>query len=372
MRMTILVLGGYGGTGKVFCRYLLKETKMNVIVAGRNRQKAEEWAEKLKSEFSPDRISVRHVDASDRNSLHEGFQSINFVLVAATTTQFAKQIAEVALEAHIDYLDIYYQQNVHPELATLKERIRESGQCFITQAGFHPGLPAVLTRKGSAYFDTYESAIVAFWMNTRIEKPESVYELVDALSDYKADIYKDGQWRRGTYKDAVKVDFGSGFGVKSCVPIDMIEMRSMPEIYRLKSAGVYVAGFNWFVDYIIFPLIMLSQMIYKGLLRHFWAKAVIWGINNLSGDEERIVFLLQAEGEKGGNRQEVAIRCEHHSAYDFTVIPVIATLKQYIDGSIRKPGLWMMSHIVDPDRLLDDMGQMGVSIQAFVANKTAS
>ena len=64
--MTILVLGGYGGTGKVFCRYLLKETNMNVIVAGRNRQKAEEWAEKLKSEFSPDRISSRHVDASDQ------------------------------------------------------------------------------------------------------------------------------------------------------------------------------------------------------------------------------------------------------------------------------------------------------------------
>lgn len=370
--MTILVLGGYGGTGKVFCRYLLKETKLNVIVAGRNRQKAEEWAQMLKSEFSPDRISVRHVDASDRNSLRKAFQSVDFVLVAATTTQFAKQIIEVALEAHIDYLDIYYQQNVYPELETLKERIRESGQCFITQAGFHPGLPAVLIRKGAAYFDTYMNANIAFSMNTRIEKPESIYELVDSLSDYKADIYKDGKWRPGTYKDAVKIDFGSFFGTKSCVPIDMIEMRNMPEIYHLKSTGVYVAGFNWFVDYIIFPLIMSSQMIRKGMLRHFWAKALIWGINNFSGDEERIVFLLQAEGEKGGERQELVIRCEHRSAYDFTVIPVIAALKQYIDGSIRKPGLWMMGHIVDPNRLLDDMGQMGVSIQTLVAKKTAS
>jgi len=215
------------------------------------------------------------------------------------------------------------------------------------------------------------SVIIAFAMNARIEKPESVYELVDSLSDYKADIYKDGKWRPGTYKDAVKIDFGSFFGTKSCFPIDMIEMRNMPEIYHLKSTGVYVAGFNWFVDYVIFPLMMLSQMIRKGLLRHFWAKALIWGMNNLSGDEERIVFLLQAEGEKGGEQEEVVIRCEHHSAYDFTVIPVIAALKQYIDGSIRKPGLWMMGHIVDPDRLLDDMRQMGVSIQTLVAKKTA-
>jgi hypothetical protein len=371
-RVRILVLGGYGGTGKVFCRYLLKETRLNVIVGGRNRQKADEWAEKLKTEFSPDRISARHVDASDRNSLREAFLGIDFVLVAATTTQFAKQIAEAALEAHIDYLDIYYQQGVFPVLETLKQRIRESGQCFITQAGFHPGLPAAFIRKGAAYFDTYDRAIIAFAMNTRIEKPESVYELVDALSDYKADIYKEGHWRRGTYKDAVKIDFGSRFGVKSCVPLDMIEIRNIPEMYRLREVGVYSAGFNWFVDYVIFPLIMLSQMIRKGLLRHFWAKALIWGMNNLSPAKEGLVFLLHAEGGKDRNHQKIDIRSEHQSAYDFTVIPVIASLKQYIDGYIRKPGLWMMGHIVDPDRLFGDMGQMGVNIQTLIAKQDAS
>jgi saccharopine dehydrogenase-like NADP-dependent oxidoreductase len=367
--MTILVLGGYGGTGKVFCRYLLRGTRFNVIIAGRDRQKAEEWAGTLKSEFSAERISARHVDASDRNSLCEAFKNIDFVLVAATTTQHAKQIAEAALEAHIDYLDIYYQQDVYPVLETMKERIKESGQCFITQAGFHPGLPSALIRKGAAYFDVYDSAKIAFAMNTRIEKPESVYELVNSLSDYKADICRDGRWIRATYRDAVKMDFGSFFGVRSCYPLDMVEIRSMQEMYNLKETGVYAAGFNWFVDYVLFPLVMLSQMIRKGSLRHFWARTLVWAVNNLSGSEEGLVFLLHAEGNKNGNRREVAIRCEHQSAYDFTVIPVIATLKQYADGSIRKPGLWMMGHLVDPDRLLGDMEQMGVDVQTLVADK---
>jgi hypothetical protein len=51
---------------------------------------------------------------------------------------------------------------------------------------------------------------------------------------------------------------------------------------------------------------------------------------------------------------------------------VIATLKQYVDGSIGKPGLWMMGHIVDPDRLFGDMGRMGVKIQTRIARKDAS
>ncbi|MEL6320906.1 MAG: saccharopine dehydrogenase NADP-binding domain-containing protein [Cyanobacteria bacterium J06626_14] len=111
--LTILVLGGYGGTGKVFCRYLLKETDVSVIIAGRTLQKAEDLATKLKKEFLHDRISTRYVEASDAESLRQSFHGVDFVLVAATTTKWAKQIAEAALEANIDYLDIYFQQDVY-------------------------------------------------------------------------------------------------------------------------------------------------------------------------------------------------------------------------------------------------------------------
>ena len=103
---TILILGGYGGTGKVFCRYLLNETSVHVIIAGRRLEKAEEFADELRQEFSPDRIYARHTDASDAENLRRSFQDIDIVLVAATTTKWAKQIAETALEANIDYLDI--------------------------------------------------------------------------------------------------------------------------------------------------------------------------------------------------------------------------------------------------------------------------
>jgi hypothetical protein len=362
----ILVLGGYGGTGRVFCRYLLRETDVEVIVAGRNREKAEEWAATLQAEFPPERISARTVDAADPGSLGEAFRNIDFVLVAATTTPYARAIAEAALEARIDYLDIYYQQDVYPVLETLQERIRDAGRCFITQAGFHPGLPAPFIRKSASSFDTFNRAVVAFAMRARIEKPESVYELVDALADYKADIYKDGLWRPGSYRDAVKVDFGGDFGVKSCFPLNMVETRALPEMTGLREVGVYAAGFNWLVDYVIFPLILLSQIIRRGLFRRFWAGALVWGMNHFTPGEEGIVFLLQAEGIKDGYPREIILRSEHRSAYDFTVIPVVAALRQYLQGSLRKPGLWMMGHLVDPDRLFEDMEKMGAPVRTTI------
>jgi saccharopine dehydrogenase (NAD+, L-lysine-forming) len=151
--------------------------------------------------------------------------------------------------------------------------------------------------------------------------------------------------------------------------MDMVEIRSMPELLKLKEAGVYTTGFNWFVDYILFPLMMLSQTISKGSFRHMWAKALIWGLDKFSKAEEGIIFLLQADGEKDGRHRTLRILSEHTSAYDFTVIPVIACLMQYLDGSIRRPGLSMMGHVVDPGRLLADMEKMGVRIQTQITDR---
>ena len=39
---------------------------------------------------------------------------------------------------------------------------------------------------------------------------------------------------------------------------------------------------------------------------------------------------------------------------------------EYLDGSIAKPGLWMMGHVVDPVRLMNDMERMGIKIQMEV------
>ena len=53
----------------------------------------------------------------------------------------------------------------------------------------------------------------------------------------------------------------------------------------------------------------------------------------------------------------------HHDAYMFTAIPVAACLLQYLDGLIRKAGLWTQANIVEPNRFMKDMERMGVHIQ---------
>jgi saccharopine dehydrogenase (NAD+, L-lysine-forming) len=72
---------------------------------------------------------------------------------------------------------------------------------------------------------------------------------------------------------------------------------------------------------------------------------------------------VEARGQHVGEPKSINLTVFHPDGYMFTAIPVVACLLQYLDGSIRKPGLWFQANVVDPDRLMADMENMGVEIE---------
>jgi len=344
---TILILGGYGGTGRVLCRRLLKVTDAAIIIAGRNIEEANGLCSDLNSEFPARTISAVFADAADYDSLVAAFKNMTLVIDATTATRCVQNVAKAALEAGADYLDFHFEQKIVSEIETMAQKIKDSGRCFVTQAGFHPGLPSAFVRYAAPQFEEFKKAIIGMAMSSKIEKPESIYELVDVLADYKVDIFKNGKWKQADYReDFKKLNFGARFGTRTCYPIQMEEMRALPKMFSLEETGVYAAGFNWFIDYLVFPLAFILFAIKKGLGRHLIAKLLIYGFNNFSGNGRGVSFILEAEGTKGGKPVKFRILAEHDDAYEFTAIPIAACIRQYLDGSIAKPGLWLMGHIV--------------------------
>ncbi|MBL7075437.1 hypothetical protein ISS37_09400 [candidate division KSB1 bacterium] len=79
---------------------------------------------------------------------------------------------------------------------------------------------------------------------------------------------------------------------------------------------------------------------------------------------------LEADGKKDGKQKEMTVQLYHEDGYWFTAIPVVACLLQYLDGSIRKPGLWRMGQICDPQRLFRDMERLGIRIKIKIEGTT--
>lgn len=361
---TILILGGYGGTGKIICRRLLESTDVAIIIAGRNIKEAEKFGLTLKEEFPTKNISAVFADASDDPSLMKAFGGVTLVIDATTATQSVKNVARAALAVGADYLDFHFEQKVVLELETCKPEIIKSGRCFITQAGFHPGLPSTFVRYAAPHFDELKKAIIGMAMNEKIEKPKSVYELVDTVENYfKTEIFKKGKWKKVGQRDFYKINFGSRFGTRTCYPLQLEEMYALPKMFPLEETGVYVAGFNWFIDYLVFPLAFILFAIKKGLGRHFIAKLFVYGFNHFPKGNRGVSFVLEAEGTKDKKPVKFRVLAEQEDGYEFTAIPIIACIHQYLDGSITKPGLWLMGHIVEPNRLMKDMREMGVNFK---------
>ncbi len=77
-----------------------------------------------------------------------------------------------------------------------------------------------------------------------------------------------------------------------------------------------------------------------------------------------MIIKAEARGEKEGTRREIDTYLCHQDGYVLTAVPVVACLLQYLDGFANKPGLWMMGHLVDSNRLVHDMQRMGVEVRS--------
>lgn len=359
----ILILGGYGGVGRAIARRLLMHTSADIIISGRNIDKANACVTLLKQQYADSSVETAYADAGDKQSLIVAFKNVDLVIVAATVPESIGIIAEAAIESGADMLDILVRGDVVDRLEKYRSKIVESNRIFITQAGFHPGLPAPFIKYAQKQFDCVDTANIFMAMNTKFESPEATHEIIHEIGHSKARLLENGIWKKASYKDALQADFSTFFGRKICYPLQMRETYSLPEETGVKNMGVYAAGFTPFVDNFIFPLIMILQFFKKGFGLKLCGKLMFWAVNRAYKNKPSVEFMLQAKGYKDGREKKYELVAHCTDAFELTALAVLACLKPYLDGITRRPGLYLMGNIVDPEEIILDLMQYGIDFK---------
>ena len=357
---TILILGGYGYTGKLLAKHLLARSQAEIILAGRNPEKAQAFADEL----NDPRVSIARVDAADPDSLRAALQNVDLILVAAPTTQQAETVIRAALDAKVDYLDVQYSSKKLTVLSELAPEIEKAGLCFVTEAGYHPGLPSAMVCYAATQLDEIHSALTAGYLNMGKSLPysEAVDELMEGFIDYQSQVYKNGAWTGPKKWDMRKFDFGAEIGKRTCYSMFFEEMRDLPEMYpSLKETGFYISGSNWLTDLFITPIVMLGLKLAPKQLMTPLGKLMWWGMQQ-SPPPYVVALKVEGKGLRNGQQVQVQARIAHTDGYVLTAVPVVAYLLQYLDGAARRPGVHMMGHLAEPIRLFEDMQSMGVQI----------
>jgi saccharopine dehydrogenase (NAD+, L-lysine-forming) len=368
MNRTVLVLGGYGGAGRRITELLARESGVRVVVGGRQLGPAQGWAAELNRELRSERVTAVLAEASNPSLLRKALADVDLVVVASSTAAHVATVAQAAIEAEVDYLDIQYSTSKLRVLDSMRAEIERRGRCFITDGGFHPGLPAVLIRFAAGFLDRLQRANVAAvaridWRNRTVAASTST-EFAEELRHYEPTVLKRGTWARSRWWERKRFAFGKPFGTLSTVPMQLGEMRNLPHQFpMLVDAGFYVAGLNWFVDYLAMPFGMLAQRLAGDRATPAVGKLIGWGLRTFTVPPYGTVAVVEASGWKKGRLVAVRGRIAHEDGYELTAITVVGCLLQYLDGSARRPGLWHQAHLVDPRRLVTDLERLGATVE---------
>lgn len=361
----VLILGGYGATGRALAPLLLQDPALHITIAGRRLWRAERAAAQLSAEW-PGRVAAAVADASSAESLMRAFAGVDLVVVASSTAVQTQTVARAALRAGADYYDIIYSLAKLGSLRALRKDIERSARCFITDGGFQPGLPAVLVRSAAGQFDELHtalvgSAVVQDW--TRADRPpETVGELLDLLGEPSADDQWQARLRAGTGRSGT-AEAGAPLGLRSCHALALEELRALPQQYpTLRSTGFYVGGFNFLVNWGLVPLAMLGRRFASPRPRAWLRRLLAASLRRAAVPPFLTVLRLEATGLAAGERRQLEVEVSHPDGCYLTAACVAAGVRQLLDLSIRRPGLWLQALAVDPVRTLAELRDLGVGI----------
>ena len=371
----ILILGGYGSTGRPLTELLLHETNAHLILAGRNTQKAN----KLVAELNSKRVSSAYVDAGDITTLREAMTDIDLVVVTSSTAQFTHNVATAALEARADYLDVLYSTEKTAVLRSLAQQIEAVDCCFVTDGGFHPGLPAALVRYAASNFDQLTSANVGSVIKinwTALDlSPSTMEEFVAEFMDFNTLCFENGRWQNKGLMSMMKpkkMDFGQdvgpGFGQQYCIPMFLEEMRSLPDmIPALRETGFFVGSLNWVSDWFVSPAILAGLKLAPRRGLKPMGRLMKWSLDTFTKPPYGTLLKLNARGIKDAQPAAMDVYVFHEDGYMVTAVPAAACLLQILDGSARQPGVHFQAHIVEPTRFMDDMACLGITVHVKTA-----
>lgn len=145
----IMVIGGYGQVGGYITQKLVYENKknekfINVVIAGRNIEKAIKMMNKLKYKCEARKVDVEKICSSD-------LKNIDTVIMCLENNN--EGVLSECIKNGINYVDITPSFKMMEKILKYEVAIKEAGIVVVLGVGIAPGISNLLVKKAAKRFD---------------------------------------------------------------------------------------------------------------------------------------------------------------------------------------------------------------------------
>lgn len=172
------VVGGYGATGSAVATALVNSYDGQILIGGRDLNKAMELAGKLGS-----RVSAARVNVFDADALDQFCNRCSIIINCGGPVMLLQdRVAQAALRSQSHYIDVAGMTFVKERMLPHGARIADLGLSFVVSAGWMPGLSELVP----AYANTVA--------RSKMDAIDSVAVYFSDSGEWSDNAFRDGAW----------------------------------------------------------------------------------------------------------------------------------------------------------------------------------
>ena len=360
-------MGGYGNFSKLICDFLVRRSDVELIIAGRRRDKAEKYCELLKTGSAVCQLSALALDV-DSADLLQTLQEIRPHIVIHTCGPFQGQDYHVpcaCILAGCHYIDLADDRRFVCDFHSLNNLAVQHNVVAVSGASSVPGLSSVVIDQYAQEFLSLESINFAIVPGSNVEIGEATLKGILSYAGRPFASWEQGKWiDRYGWMDSGREDFGGILGMRWLANVDIPDLELFPVRYPQGITVRFQAGHE-------LGIVHLTMNFMAYMVRHGWIK--YWDrysgflfkmgqlIKKLGTDCGGMVIQLSGIGQ---NEQSLKITwrliAKEGVGPRVPTIPAIILVNRILDGDLTEPGARPCLGMFTLDEFFNIAGSCGI------------
>lgn len=355
-----MVVGGYGDVGKRICRDLSVRYPGRVIVAGRDPNKAKQFAQAFKG-----KVAWQLLDIIEESYYSDVLRDVRIVIMCfdAPDDSFAKE----CFKNGTDYIDISATYELLSQIYQLNDNAKINGCTGILSVGLAPGLTNLLAKSAIQGLYNVERVDIYILIGLGDDHGEaSIYWVLDNINADFMIWVEDSQEKVRSFIESKSTVFPSPLGKRKAYRFNFSDQHVLPQTLKVPTVGTWACFEDRKTTELMHWLRVsgLSKLVKRDPLRKL-AKNVFDSIK--VGTD---IFAVKVEA-TGWQESQAVIKervAQGHSEASITA-QIASQVAGYVLENDLPHGVFHIEEVFDPDDFFQGLSSIDISYNERTAEK---